>query len=94
MSFHRNPAYNNPQIRAGLKSHGLPIYEPSQLSDAFREGWVADMDVAEVQRAADTIARDVSVERERCAKVADSVGADNPMTARDVAAEIRNGKPF
>lgn len=41
MSFHRNPKYQIPELIEALKSHGLEHDTPSQLSDAFRTGWVA-----------------------------------------------------
>jgi len=36
MSMHKKPL--TPLEEEGLKRHGLPIGEPSQLSDAFRQG--------------------------------------------------------
>lgn len=43
MSFHdhlKHPQYNTPEIVRGLIEHGLDPYQPSQLADAFRLGWV------------------------------------------------------
>jgi hypothetical protein len=41
MSFHNNPKYQAPELIQALKDHGLEHDTPSQLSDAFRMGWVA-----------------------------------------------------
>ena len=40
MSLHNKPAFNTPDIIAGLKKHGLEPVEPSQLSDGFRLGYI------------------------------------------------------
>lgn len=40
MSFHNKPEYNTPAIVEGLQKHGLEHDTPSQLSDAFRLGFV------------------------------------------------------
>jgi len=40
MSHHNKPEYNTPAIVEGLKLHGLAVTTPSQLSDAFRFGYV------------------------------------------------------
>ena len=42
MSNHKNPLYNTPEITQALKDHGLEINNPSQLSDAFRAGFIAN----------------------------------------------------
>lgn len=41
MSFHLNPKYQIPALIKALKDHGLEHDKPSQLSDAFRTGWMA-----------------------------------------------------
>lgn len=44
MSFHdkeRYPLHNTDEIRAALILNGLPTETPSQLSDAFRCGWIS-----------------------------------------------------
>lgn len=53
MSMHKKPL--TPLEEAGLRSHGLEVGKPSQLSDAFRQGvaWVKvglDEALAEVER--------------------------------------------
>lgn len=50
MSMHKKPA--TPLEVAGLGLHGLPVGEPSQLADVFRQG----------------LAYGVAAERERCAQ--------------------------
>lgn len=44
MSFHNNPKYQIPALIQALKEHGLPHDKPSQLSDAFRIGFVSGME--------------------------------------------------
>ena len=41
MSLHNKPKYQIPELIESLKAHGLDADKPSQLSDAFRTGWVA-----------------------------------------------------
>ena len=41
MSYHLKPEYNTPEILTALALHGLSTDKPSQLSDAFRLGWLA-----------------------------------------------------
>ena len=41
MSHHKNPKYQIPALIESLKAHGLDVDEPSQLSDAFRFGYLA-----------------------------------------------------
>lgn len=41
MSLHKNPKYQIPELIAALKEHRLDVDTPSQLSDAFRIGWLA-----------------------------------------------------
>jgi hypothetical protein len=44
MSFHdkeKFPQYNTPKIIEQLSKHGLSVDKPSQLSDAFRLGYLA-----------------------------------------------------
>ena len=44
MSLHRGPKMSTPQINSALIEAGLPVDKPSQLSDAFRLGWMAAME--------------------------------------------------
>jgi hypothetical protein len=44
MSLHKSPIYNNEIMHSYMLAQGLDIHNPSQLSDAFRLGWVAAMD--------------------------------------------------
>lgn len=41
MSLHNNPEYNTPEMIESMKSHGFKSESPSQLSDAFRLGWIS-----------------------------------------------------
>ena len=43
MSLHNRPEFNTPGIIDGLKLHGMEHDEPSQLADAFRQGYVYAM---------------------------------------------------
>ena len=40
MNLHHRPEYNTDKIKDGLKSHGMETDSPSQLSDAFRVGFI------------------------------------------------------
>jgi hypothetical protein len=40
MSMHNKPEYNPPELVAALKAYGMVTDTPSQLSDAFRLGWL------------------------------------------------------
>ena len=41
MSLHNKSKYQLPELIQALKNHGLEHDTPSQLSDAFRTGWIA-----------------------------------------------------
>ncbi len=43
MSLHNRPEFNTPGIIDGLKLHGMEHDTPSQLADAFRQGYVYAM---------------------------------------------------
>lgn len=43
MSLHNRPEFNTPGIVDGLKLHGMRHDTPSQLADAFRQGYVYAM---------------------------------------------------
>ena len=47
MTLHNKPKYQIPALTAALKQHGLEYDKPSQLSDAFRTGWVAALATSE-----------------------------------------------
>lgn len=53
MSLHNRPEFNGPEIIAALKAHGLDTDSPSQLSDAFRLGWMAAQPGWKPQRCAE-----------------------------------------
>jgi len=48
MTLHNKPEHNTPEIVEALERHKLTVDKPSVVSDAFRLGWAARVDLAPV----------------------------------------------
>jgi len=78
-------------VRAGGSWHAYKSREKLRERALKAEGRVAELEL-QAEAAADQLRAAVMEERERCARICESVNNhDNPMTANDCAAAIREG---